>query len=335
MLVKEKYCALLLAASALAPRPGLSAFAPTDAQRAAWEPVGKALKEKGRDAFPELARLLSANDHTFPYCEAAMQRICIPMDGWDMASEGSPDLLAMARKFISGALEGGGPEEAPAVRHALVYLAQKGNAGDLALMERCLDAPPAKTGGHAHAGRESARMPCRVLRTRAANTNIVWGSFDGKVYPEFGFDRYDWYSTNRLYFLPSVANTGPQAEYVYKAYWQAIGLRGGVSGRDTPYSIITNVAPELLAMRVWFDAGGNPVTGTDLSRHGISVPGLGFAGADTPAPPAAEPPDAPPAAAAARRPARRGRGRSLRPAPVSAFPEKGPPDVNGDKEREW
>jgi hypothetical protein len=84
---------------------------------------------------------------------------------------------------------------------------------------------------------------------------------------------------------------------VYQALEQIVVKQKGLSSSDTPYSVITNVAPELLAMRVWFDADGKAVTDTDLSKYGISVPGLGFTTADTRAAPQEPPPPAIPAGA--------------------------------------
>ena len=181
--------------------------------------------------------------------------------------------------------------ETDAARRGLIYLAKKGDARDSYLFEKYLTNmglwESRKAGQNTHR-EEGLRiiMPYLILQHRVAGTNIVAGICDRKAYPHqeaFDFQMHA-YSTNGLRFIPSVANTGPQAAYVYEALRQAC-LAGRDSGRDSPYSAVTNLAPELLAMRVWFDAEGKAVCDVDLAKRGISVPGLRMADSSTPPPP--------------------------------------------------
>jgi hypothetical protein len=280
-----------------------------EAQRAALEmcrPMSLALREKGRDAFPELARFLTADSRENLFClELGMRYICF-LDGRDAFSEGSPEMLSATRGILVELLDRDKTCETATELLGLVYLAQKGNAEDLPLMDRYLAAPPVQIGGSLIS--VAAGTPRRILEARAVGTNVLGGIFSSEEYPYFGLGQRDSYSTNDLRFLPSVANTGPQAAYVYKTYWKVIErFSGGISSQNTPYSAITNAAPELLTMRVWFDADGKAVTDADLAKYGIEVPGLGFAPA-APAPqgppPASAPvdADAPPAAKASGSP---------------------------------
>ena len=72
---------------------------------------------------------------------------------------------------------------------------------------------------------------------------------------------YCW-STNEPPFLPSVANTGPQAVYVYDLLKQALAKYGDA----------TNLPPELVTMTVSFDADGKPVCSVDPSKYGLVMP---------------------------------------------------------------
>ena len=276
-----------------------------EVDRTALNAAFRSMKERGRDAFPELARVMDnwPGHSSNSWClHLAFKRIT-QVDGFDIQAPGDPHLLASTRNAMTRLQDYGQRHEFNAVRDGLVYLAQKGDSQDFPLFEKYLTDPvlwqllldrPPRTPEEMNDLKSWLSMPYRILQQRVAGTNIVRGTFDAKLYPYFNQfltgDGYS-YSTNGLRFIPSVANTGPQAAYVYEALEQAMSLSKSPR-HDSVYAIITNIAPELLTMRVWFDADGNAVCDVDLAKYGISVPGLSTAtNAATPA----ELPAAPPA----------------------------------------
>jgi homoaconitase/3-isopropylmalate dehydratase large subunit len=66
-----------------------------------------------------------------------------------------------------------------------------------------------------------------------------------------------------LDFIPSVANTGPQALYVRYLLRKAREM-----AERAPFKI----PEELIKLTVSFDADGNPVSSVDLAKHGLSMP---------------------------------------------------------------
>ena len=265
--------------------------------RAEWIAILKNVGEKGRAAFPELAMAMDNSDLGSWYLKKAFTRI-VWVDGWDIHARGNPHLLASARGILHRLLDYDKRYEFDTVWRGLIYLAHKGDAQDFPLFEKYRADPillkfmsenPFNTLKDEQERESRLAMPYSILQHRVAGTNIVRGVFAGNLYPYFNisleYDEYS-YSTNALRFIPSVANTGPQAAYVYDALKQAHAL-GRRLGCDSPFSSITNIAPELLTMRVWFDADGNAVCDVDLAKYGISVPGLSTA---TNAPPPLEPP---------------------------------------------
>ena len=277
-----------------------------EAVRAEWNAILKNMGEKGRAAFPELALAMDRSDLGSWYLEYAFTRIA-QVDGWDIHTRGDPHLLASARGILPKLLDDDKRYKCNTVRCGLIYLAQKGDARDFPLFEKymadpvlwkiLLDRPP-PTPEEDERQKSWLVMPYRILQHRVAGTNIVQGTFEWKWYPYFdNFFPHDSlsYSTNNLRFIPSVANTGPQAAYVYEAMEQAINKmwaqdtvrraegetverRGSLGG--SPYRMLTGNAPELLTMRVWFDAKGEAVCDVDLTKHGIFVPGLRTADAN-------------------------------------------------------
>ena len=262
-----------------------------DAERAFWSEAGRSVAGKGRDAFPDVARLMDRTDLGSKYLEWAFVWIG-RLDGWDIFAQGDSHLLASTRRILPRLLDHDKRYEYDAVRSGLIYLAKKGDARDFPFFEKYMEDPMLQPSSFVKdQGKEEDHflwlsVPYRVLRHRVAGTNIVEGIFERRWYPyydSFDLPMYS-YTTNDLRFIPSVANTGPQAAYVYAAFEQAHAL-GRRLGCDTPYSSITNIAPELLTMRVWLDADGNAVCDVDLAKRGISVPGLRMADPSTPAPP--------------------------------------------------
>ena len=269
----------------------------SEAETAIWTAVFRNIEEKGRDALLELIRLMDRTDPGSPYLGGAFSWID-RTDGMDFLARGDPDLLASVRDILPRLMDHIRRHETMTRARGIFYLAKKGDLRDFSLFEDYL-ADPVFRQRQSEMSRDDQggprdlsawlSIPYRILQHRVAGTNIVMGSFDRKLYPYFNPSEYDHhsYTTNRLRFIPSVANTGPQAAYVYEAFEQAHAL-GRRLGCDTPHSSITNIAPELLTMRVWFDADGEAVCDVDLAKHGIFVPGLRTAGPNTPAPPLRE-----------------------------------------------
>ena len=246
----------------------------TDAARdAAWAPMGSALREKGRGAFPELVAFLTTNSSA-SLCYWPALREAYRLDGWDMQTVGDRAMLSVTHKILSTLLEQNKQYETSAALDGFIYLAQKGDATALPLMEKYLANPITRTSEYLMTS--GIGMPYLILQARVAGTNIVNGMFDRKLYPHTANNLGPAYTTNRLRFIPSVANTGPQAAYVFKAFCKAI-MKSGSYVEGHPETIVSCIPPEILTMRVWFDKEGKAVTDVDLSKYGISVPGLGFA----------------------------------------------------------
>ena len=268
-----------------------------EAERAIWAALFKRMDGKDGGAFPEMTRLMDKTDLGSWYLGLAFMRID-EMDGRNVLAQGDPHLLASVRGILPRLLSHDKRHETRTLTRGIFYLAKKGDSRDFPLFETYL-ADPVFRQRQSEMSRDDQgeqrdlfawlSIPYKILQHRVAGTNIVMGAFDRKLYPYFNISlEYDEYShsTNDLRFIPSVANTGPQAAYVYEAFEQAHAL-GRRLGCDTPYSSVTNIAPELLTMRVWFDADGNAVCDVDLAKYGISVPELSMA---TNAPPPLEPP---------------------------------------------
>ena len=92
----------------------------------------------------------------------------------------------------------------------------------------------------------------RLLATRIAGTNV----FDSGDFGVLGY----W---GKPTFIPSVANTGPQAVYVREIlyrYWEE-------HGRD-----LTKIPSDLLTITVSFNEDDTPVCSVDLMKYGLSMP---------------------------------------------------------------
>ena len=129
---------------------------------------------------------------------------------------------------------------------AMEFLSYKGDASDLELVSNSRD-------------RER-------LATRVAGTNIV--------------EWFDPIGTQNNYFdfTPSVTNVGSQALYAREILYRAWEmLPEMVKGDDTHqyiYRDARKIPAELLTLVVWFDGDGNPVCNVDLSKYGLTMPGL-------------------------------------------------------------
>lgn len=246
----------------------------TDAARdAAWAPMGAVLREKGRGSFPELAAFLTTNSSA-SLCYWPALREAYRLDGWDMQTVGDRAMLSVTHKILSTLLEQNKQYETGGTLDGFIYLAQKGDATALPLMEKYLANPITRTSEYLMTS--GIGMPYRILQARVAGTNIVCGMFASNLYPYTANNLGPAYTTNRMRFIPSVRNTGPQAMYVYKAFGKVI-MKNENYMDGFPDSIFSNIPPEMLTMRVWFDKEGKAVTDVDLSKYGVSVPGLAFA----------------------------------------------------------
>jgi len=167
------------------------------------------------------------------------------VDAFNLASAGECEALEWTRKYLElyppGEAELAIRDDNTGLRtlsesaraHALEYLAAKGD-------ERYLEIVNQHDGDYG-----------RLLATRIAGTNI----FDSG---DFGVQRF-WGKM----FIPSVANTGPQAVYVREIlyrYWEE-------HGRES-----SKFPQELLTMVVSFDEDNTPVCSVDLAKYGLSVP---------------------------------------------------------------
>ena len=244
-----------------------------DLDEAVWQMISKMLTEKKRDALPQVADALVAVACT-SRCSERSLRWAFRLDGWHIQEEGCPEMLERTRSILFELLAKNKQYETTAAYYGLIYLSQKGDSRDLPLFARYLADPYVQTNEELRVN--TIGMPLRILQTRAAGTNIVPGIFDAKLYPSFFTGDRSTYTTNRLAFLPSVVNTGPQAAYVYEAFGRAIfkELRSAKDGYET--NMVKYIPPEMLTMRVWFDKEGKAVTDVDISKFGISVPGLAF-----------------------------------------------------------
>jgi len=182
----------------------------------------------GYTHFPAIFKRLEADIEDFGKASSAVD-IFARVDCFNLASEGDKEALEWTRKYLERYL----PVAAGGVNgDAVEYLAVKGDGRDVEILSR-------------HPNGALAQL----LKTRVAGMNI----FDMDSSSGFGLPR----------FIPSVANTGPQAIYareILYRYWEE-------AGRDS-----SKIPPELLAMAVSFDGDGNPVCSVDLAKYGLSVP---------------------------------------------------------------
>jgi len=148
------------------------------------------------------------------------------VDGLNYATSVETEALDWTRKIIT--TYGTNSPEA-----GFKYLTTKGNASDIELLNKYGDNRLAK-----------------ILEERVAGMNL------------FGDPRVDSHGLGR-FFIPSVANAGPQAIYVGEILfrvWEEAGMD------------ISKIPTELLTMAVSFDKHGNPVCNVDLAKYGLSMP---------------------------------------------------------------
>ncbi|MDD2230331.1 MAG: hypothetical protein PHY48_13075 [Candidatus Cloacimonetes bacterium] len=127
---------------------------------------------------------------------AVLSFIC-KIDGYNMCSNGDSEILRITRKFLDD------KSDAPdwvSLDYSLLYLSQKGDSRDLPLLVRY-----SALVSNLPIPKQQSVDCLRILQARAAGTNVLEGLET----------RYYSWSTNSPPFLPSVANTGPQAVYAY------------------------------------------------------------------------------------------------------------------------
>ncbi len=213
---------------------------------ARWRQHQEDLRTVGYQDFPAFRRCLE--DEDLPPYSGWIYHILISyvckIDGVNMCSTGHPDMMRLTRECLAAKIE---KPEWQSAAYCLLYLSQKGNADDLPLLEKYAELP-SKLDFAKNAGLESLR----ILKARASGTNVL----------NLSKTRLYCWSTNEPPFLPSVANTGPQAVYVYDLLKQALAKYGDA----------TNLPPELVTMTVSFDADGKPVCSVDPAKYGLVMP---------------------------------------------------------------
>ncbi len=213
---------------------------------ARWKQHQEDLRTVGYQDFPAFKRYLEDEDLP-PYdnwsYHILISYVC-KIDGVNMCSTGHPDMMRLTRECLAAKIE---KPDWQSAAYCLLYLSQKGDADDLPVVEKY-----AQLASNVDFSRESASESLRVLKARAAGTNVL----------SFWEDRDYCWSTNEPPFLPSVANTGPQAVYVYDLLKQALAKYGDA----------TNLPPELVTMVVSFDADGKPVCSVDPAKYGLVMP---------------------------------------------------------------
>jgi hypothetical protein len=198
----------------------------------------------GYHDFPAYKRILQEGRPYDNYTYRTLTELISRIDGSNMRSPGDADIIRLTREFLVSKSDN---PDWRFVDYSLLYLSQKGDAGDIPLLEKYAELP-SKLDFAKNAGLESLR----ILKARVSGTNVL----------SFLEDRDYCWSTNEPPFLPSVANTGPQAVYVYDLLKQALAKYGDAA----------NLPPELVTMVVSFDADGKPVCSVDPAKYGLVMP---------------------------------------------------------------
>ena len=232
----------------------------------------------GPESFPSLIRFLL--DEERRYSDFVILRV-LQSDGQIPTSAGDRGMLNAMSEYVKQTADNTWfrRTELP-----MTYIIQKGGANDLDILQyvaqKFYDFEYDVPATHKI---ESDAM--RLLQARVDGVNLLGGvagvdlqgepdkgwllpvsSSDGAgsalTMQQISADYGRMLSTNEPPFVPSVANTGPQAAYVYDLLKQAL----------TKYGAPTNIPPELVKMVVSFDADGKPVCNVDLSKYGLAMP---------------------------------------------------------------
>ena len=197
----------------------------------------------GNDVLPELYKLLEENIRDRSFVGELDSRLRNASNAHNPGVASDPGLLKIMRK-----LRDAYANDFRVVTGAITYLVLKGDESDLAKIS------------------DGISVMCdAVLGARVAGSNLFvkmsvpteYGGIITNMLPNL--------VTFRPPFIPSVANTGPQALYVYeilKRAWEN-------AGEDE-----SKIPAELLTMVVWFDEDGNPVCNVDLAKYGLTMPEL-------------------------------------------------------------
>jgi len=251
--------------------------------------INPKVMEMGDEAFTVLRDIMAENADNVMY-RVFIGRLFLAQDGHKLPSPGDPRVLELVREMFT---------QRPVPYEALRYLALKGNAEDIALVEGMNEKYARENIYEAfHDFPDQARD---VLRRRVAGENMF------RIWP------YEAYT-----FAPSVTNTGPQAPYVYEILqkaWEreyarqeelkatiaskhreraeearlifanhdretadkeAAALSERVAAMQQPLeeeiAASQKIMDELRMIVVSFDADGNPVSDIDLSQYGLSMP---------------------------------------------------------------
>ena len=237
----------------------------------AFLPYKQEADSLGPESFPSLIRFLLDKDSRHNQQIFVILRV-LQSDGQVLTSAGDRGMLNAMSEYVKQIVdkEFFREEELP-----MTYIIQKGGADDLEILQYAAqkfydfdyDVPATHK-------IESPAM--RLLQARVDGVNLLGDPDRGWLLPDSSSDgtasaltmlrisaNYGHrLSTNEPPFVPSVANTGPQAAYVYYLLKQALAK----------YGAPTNIPPELVKMAVSFDADGKPVCNVDLSKYGLAMP---------------------------------------------------------------
>ena len=203
----------------------------------------KDMSETGYHDFPAYKKFLQDAPNPNYTFQILLPFIC-KIDGSNMQSEGDNDIMRLTREFLNVRLD---KPDWQSAAYSLLYLSQKGDAQDLSLLEEYLKLPSKLS-----FAKSSARESHRILNARVSGTNVL----------SFLQSRNYCWSTNNPPFLPSVANTGPQAVFVYDLLEQAL----------IKYGTPTNIPSEIMTLVISLDAEGKPVCSIDPSKYGLKMP---------------------------------------------------------------
>jgi len=208
--------------------------------------IARIRSEFGDNAPSELYKLLEENPRNLTYLSRIMDEFWPSM--LDPTAEGDAEVIKMMRATVDAY-----PKNLGVVGCATMYLTLKGDASDLERLRNDADILSLRVSGTNLFEDNSERHYRNGIRRRGGYTILTIMDMFGRL------------SKLNYYFIPSVANTGPQALYVYdilKSYWEQ-------NGKDD-----AEIPAELLTMVVWFDEEGKPVCNVDLSKYGLIMPEL-------------------------------------------------------------
>jgi hypothetical protein len=217
--------------------------------------VERRLDKLGYEAFPAFREVLK---NVSDYRHSWGMQLVVRIDGCNPGSAGDAEIMDLTRIYLRDFVLPG--KELMRGASSAIYLAQKGDARDLEVLKQYDELtkrlreveergdPPETI--YETVYRPEAHGSYHALQARVAGTNLLDSMIPATGYIGLGP------------FLPSAANTGPQAAYVYDLLKQALAKYGDA----------TNIPPELVTMKVVFGVDGRPVCNIDPARYGLVMP---------------------------------------------------------------